>query len=859
MSDKYINFDIEDPRASSIAEAMANKTCKKILSMLAEKEMSASEIASSLNIPLNTAGYNIDKLMKAGLIEEVKGFFWSVKGKRIPVYRISNKKILISPKRMAAPIAMIAAIIGAIVLIALIAQVMQTSEKNIIYDNQLRQFSSFDELKEFLKTHTESGSYGYYGFSSGDSGPAVAASSSKEIAGSYSQTNIQVTGVDEPDIVKNDGKYIYVVSGSKVAIVNAYPAEEMKIVSEIETNRTIINIFVNEDKLVVFSISNERVVADTIIEKVVSGVASMIAPIYSKTKVNVGIYDISDREKPSIERNASIIGGYVSARMIDNYVYLISSEYINANSPDLPVYSVDGIEKKVTAEEIYYPDYNDNRFVFTSILAINLNNDEVSEKTYLTGGSGIVYVSENNIYLTNIKRVPYLEYQKKLMTEAILPLLSGNTKEKVENILSSEKFRYNEYSEAMKIVYEYSNSLRGEEKANFDSLLQKATNDFSVRIAKESERTIIHKINIDKNEINYAGNGEVIGHLLNQFSMDEYKGNFRIATTTGETWSGNSLNHLFVLDENLNLAGSVEDLAEGEKIYSVRFMNNRAYVVTFKKIDPFYVIDLTDKPKVLGYLKIPGYSDYLHPYDENHIIGIGKNARGGGENFAWYQGVKISLFDVSDIEAPKEKAHFDIGDRGTDSIALQEHKAFLFDKEKNLLVLPIRLAEIDRSKYRDNESIPDNAYGEMKWSGAYVLNINENEISLRGKVSHFPDTKPIYGPAKNEPIGATRVDSEGNVWTKTNVGDGYGDNIWRTDADKYANMDYYDYNIDTFPGGISEINFYDYKYQIQRSLYMDDVLYTLSPSLIKANDLRTIDELSQVKLPIAEIYGYVEY
>src|SRR3989338_6671681 len=123
MSDKYINFDIDDPRASSIAEAMSNKTSKKILSLLAEKEMSESDIASELTMPLNTVGYNIDKLLKAGLIEKTKTYFLSSKGKKIPTYKISNKKILISPKKLISTghLAIISALIGAILLIALIA------------------------------------------------------------------------------------------------------------------------------------------------------------------------------------------------------------------------------------------------------------------------------------------------------------------------------------------------------------------------------------------------------------------------------------------------------------------------------------------------------------------------------------------------------------------------------------------------------------------------------------------------------------------------------------------------------------------------------------------------------------------
>jgi len=849
MSDKYINFDVDDPRASAIAEVMANKTCKKILSLLTEKDMSVSEIANNLNMPLNTIDYNVKKLVEAGLIEPIKSVFWSVKGKRIPVYKISNKKILISPRKIGVmPLAMFAAILGALVLLVLLVQV---EPKVSSVNNDLKHFTSYQELKDFIANNSGSNGYGFglaKDVAVGGTQAAASNAISGESARDYSQTNIQVEGVDEPDIVKNDGKYIYFVSGNNVIIVDAYPAAQMKNISSISVNGSIYNIFVNGDKLIVFSNSYEQgnYAAKSI------GVQS-IMPVYnSRERVKVGVYDISDREKPVLEKEVTADGNYLDARMIGNYVYLVSLEYIN-NEVILPYYSVNGIEKQVQAAEIYYPDYRGGNYEFASVFAIAIDSDNVNNKVYLTSGGGQIYVSQNNIYLTYTKYLPQVDYQKRMIQEVMLPLLSGEDYSKVQEILSSSNFGYEESSKIMDIVYAYSSSL-GKDKDAFDAKLQKSMQDFDLKISKENEKTIIHKIGIDKLEISYKGNGEVIGHALNQFSMDEFNGNFRIATTTGDTWNGNSLNHLFVLDKDLKQTGSVEDLAPGEKIYSVRFMGNRAYVVTFKKVDPFYVIDLTDKPKVLGYLKIPGYSDYLHPYDENHIIGIGKNALGGGENFAWYQGIKVSLFDVSDFENPIEQAHFDIGDRGTNSEALQDHKAFLFDKEKNILVLPIQLAEVDKTKY--GQDVPNNAYGEIVWSGAYVLNINENNISLRGKITHI-DNSTLLKPASEEPIGAKRIDWSGNTWEKTSTSSS-GEGLWETKALYYNQQVYKDFAIDSFPNGAKDRQFlYNYQHQIKRSLFMDDTLYTISPGTIKSNNLNTIEEIKKLDFSSSS-YSYYD-
>jgi uncharacterized secreted protein with C-terminal beta-propeller domain len=293
---------------------------------------------------------------------------------------------------------------------------------------------------------------------------------------------------------------------------------------------------------------------------------------------------------------------------------------------------------------------------------------------------------------------------------------------------------------------------------------------------------------------------EAPGTVLNQFSMDENNGYFRIAATVHRyvirSGENSESNNVYIFNTGLNITGKLEDLAPGESIYSARFLGDRAYLVTFKKIDPFFVLDLSDpsNPKVLGKLKIPGYSDYLHPYDENHIIGVGKDTVEAEENdnpratpggFAWYQGLKIAIFDVSDVSNPVQTFSVTIGDRGTQSEALNDHKAFLFDKEKNLLVIPVLLAEI-----KDKESAPKWSYGDYVFQGAYVYKVTlESGFELKGRITHY-----------------------------TNSSSG---------SDAFARSGYY------FNG----------QNDIRRSLYIGNLLYTLSPTMIKINDLDTLDEI----------------
>jgi len=313
----------------------------------------------------------------------------------------------------------------------------------------------------------------------------------------------------------------------------------------------------------------------------------------------------------------------------------------------------------------------------------------------------------------------------------------------------------------------------------------------------ETDQTLILRISIDNGNFWSDASGLVPDQILNRFSMDEYNNYFRIATTTGHLSKTNektSANHVFVLNMDMLIVGELTNIAPGESIYSTRFMGNRCYLVTFKKVDPFFVIDLRNprSPQILGELKIPGYSDYLHPYDENHVIGIGKDTKEAEEgNFAWYQGVKISLFDVSNVKKPLEISKFNIGDRGTYSDALYDPHAFLFSKEKHLLVIPIHLAEINRSKYPDD--IPAYENGEYNWCGAYVFDVTISDgFKLKGRITHEDGTE--------------QPESE----------------------------DYYYY--------------WYYDKQIKRSFYIEETLYTVSENLIKSNDLNDLSEISAVNL-----------
>lgn len=583
---------------------------------------------------------------------------------------------------------------------------------------RLKKFSSYEELKSFLKPglndppHYGEAPTETFGFQTLSKGDAARAAN----APGFSGTNIQVEGVDEADIVKTDGEYIYVASEGNIVILRAYPAEEAEVLSQIALNGTLKGFFINGDKLAVLEENFGSYETVSI-------------------RTSIKVYDVADKTNPVSKRNVSLDGHYFNSRMIDDYVYTLINcpAYSYKNEVALPkIYFNDEVEE-IRASTIYYSNVSDQYYTFTTVLAVNMQND-VQEPTYepfLLGATRNLYVSLNNIYIT------------------------------------------------------------------FPNTTLQSTLPWQRTFANGAERTSIRRVHIENGEIEYVASGEVPGYVLNQFSMDEYNGYFRIATTTGHiarTWGeATSQNHVYVLDMNLNIVGKLENLAPGEKIYSARFMGDRCYLVTFRKVDPLFVVDLKNPsaPRVLGQLKITGYSDYLHPYDENHIIGIGKETEAAEEgDFAWYQGVKISLFDVSDVSKPKEIAKYEIGDRGTNSPVLSDHKAFLFDKSKRLLVLPVLVAEIDEDKYPNG--VPSNTFRDYVWQGAYVFNISiEERLIFKGGITHLES------------------------------------------------------NTDLLKSGY----YFSSPYSVKRALYIDNVLYTISDKKIKMNSLENLDEISEIKLP----------
>jgi inhibitor of cysteine peptidase len=243
--------------------------------------------------------------------------------------------------------------------------------------------------------------------------------------------------------------------------------------------------------------------------------------------------------------------------------------------------------------------------------------------------------------------------------------------------------------------------------------------------------------------------GSFPGVVLNQFSMDEYNGYFRVATSRAVVvnGTGSRSDDVYVMSQNLTQVAAVRNIAPGENIYAVRFDGDTGYVVTFEQVDPLFAISFKDptNPVITSALKISsGFSDYLQPFGNGYLIGVGKDTvQSSTGNFAYYLGLKLSLFHVGNDGTSTEVASYLIGDRGTDSAVLSDHLAFTFDSTRNIMVLPVNLAKVSGTQQTSPAGSPP-PYGQMVWQGVYVMNVTTTGFKLMGTVSQYPASSTSY-------------------------------------------------------------------------------------------------------------------
>lgn len=546
-------------------------------------------------------------------------------------------------------------------------------------------------------------------------------------ASQVSGTNNQIAGVDEADFVKNDTKYIYVANGSSFRIIDAYPAPAAHEVANVTVPGTAKKLFVEGDRALVYSsvtpapaqtgsTSGRRGFGGTS-----SGAASP-APFAPSggarecsygydctlqgdgTETALSIYDLTDRAAPKLLRRLQTSSSLLAARRIGNTVHtVLSQQAFNgqqywASYPSLR--SSDAGEAEINAA--YDQLLASNEAALAKIDAGSLLprlDDSASQ-----GPSSTFYQSSmpDGAALTSVLSVD----------------LAADSAVKLVSVLSRPGAIF---ASADAIYMAVSH--------------QQQTGWGWYEGRSENELSTIHKFSLGTSPLatSYRGSGIVKGRVLNQFSMDEKDQKLRIATTSGHLPSPDAHNTLSVMeDQNGSLAviGQIDDIAKSEDIRSVRFDGDRGYVVTFKKTDPLYVFDLSDPhaPKTAGELKIPGFSTYMHMMDATHLLTIGYDAADQGD-FAWFTGVMLQIFDVSDPKNPVLAHKERIGTRGSSSEALADHLAFNYFAPKNLLAIPMTVCEGGNQ---------NGGYGTtMSFSGLMVYDVTAAAgFSMRGKVAH---------------------------------------------------------------------------------------------------------------------------
>lgn len=499
----------------------------------------------------------------------------------------------------------------------------------------------------------------------------------------YSSTNVQVQGVDEGDIVKTDGQYLYTLQDGQLRIIQAYPAAGLDLLASVKFEEGFypMELFVDGSRLVV--IGSLWKPSDAVTDpaaKETAGVAKMALVANLGENLTVArVFDISDKRRPVQEREVTFTGSYLTSRKVGDAVYLIGRTYPmfyafavkSANlTRDVALPKVSdsalngGASRTLPLGKLsYFPGFVDPNYVIVAGFRLSQPDHPADIKSYL-GAGDIAYASLNKLYLSAA------DYQA-----------------------------------------DAANAL-----------------------------THLYSFAIDQGNIQFRNAGEVPGTALNQFSMDEHQGYFRIATTVHQwkevngSFQNKSWNNVYSLDNSMKVVGKLEHLADGESIYAARFMGDRAYLVTFEQTDPLFAIDLKDPtaPRAMGELILPGFSNYLHPYDSTHLLGIGQDTTAVGDGVQ-FGGMKLALFDVADISQPKLLHSVVIGEQGSYSDAMYDHKAVLFDPERHLLGFPVT-----ETAKKAGEEWPSTSF-----QGAYVYDVSlDGGFTRKGAITQMPADNP---------------------------------------------------------------------------------------------------------------------
>jgi uncharacterized secreted protein with C-terminal beta-propeller domain len=476
--------------------------------------------------------------------------------------------------------------------------------------------------------------------------------------GGFSTTNTAEVGVDEADLVKTDGRRIYTVHEGELVVVDLTgdaprEAGRAKLRDEIVQGELLL---ADGRVFVVSTGGGFAIPLDTV------GVSRIMPPYGSPTTV-VQEFDVADADAPRLVRTLTVDGSYVSTRVVDGTARLV----VSARPGELPFLYPTNPAGEARAEEInrqvvrestleqWLPAYTLEPEGGTASGGLLLPCDAVHAPSEFAGFGTTAVISFG-------------------LAEGPTDPATGSV-----GVLAPGTWVYASPDNLYVATASYIPPEAFEQQ------------DWDQRAMDERYGTSIHRFAAGSGAAVYEASGTVPGHLLGDLSLSEHEGDLRVATTVGSPWSAESSESVITVlrrdGDELVRVGQVGGLGEGEQIRGVRFLGDTAYVVTFRQIDPFYVVDLADPaaPVVRGELKMPGYSGYLHAVGDGRVLGVGQEGTAGGQ----LTGLKVSLFDVSDPGAPVEVDTWTYGGRGTQSIVEFDRKAFLWWEPEQLAAVPV--------------------------------------------------------------------------------------------------------------------------------------------------------------------------
>ena len=562
--------------------------------------------------------------------------------------------------------------------------------------------------------------------------------------GDYSTTNVQKQGVDEGDIIKTDGKFIYTVNRNTVAIVGV-DGTDVKQYSTVRVDEKIrvTELYVVGDRLVLAGSTFKEFPLpprpDTKDDE--DRYYYWWPETFTRMYTVYNIYDIADRQKPTLLQSFEVSGDNLATRVVGNTLYYVTNQYPSYYAIpfqqyrefDIPVLEewilpgwdnsvAPDRERVVEAEAVsYFPDSSEISFMMVG--SLNLSGSDVSEPQAYFGGGETFYMD----------------------------------------------------AEYMAI----------------------ACHNWTHGFWSNTVETRVYRFALASDGIAYTGNAKVDGRVIDQYAMDVHNGNLRVAT------SNTAGNRVSVFDKSMNLVGETKAFAKSESIRSVRFMGDMVYAVTFEVRDPLFCIDLSNpaRPEILGELKIPGFSQYLHPVGDGLLVGFGRDTE---ENeWGWFDdlGFKISLFDVKDPRDPQEIAILTYSNDEFYSDAFTNPRSLLVDKNKGLFMFPV-LGTVPEDDF--NPVIKDNdvkAYAEGMypsiWYGMLVIGVADRQLKEVHSIAH--------GKLKYEDYGTTLY---------------------------YDDMYYYNPTL---------------RYNV-RAVYIGDVLYTVGNGTLSVWDYETFNFVDSLTL-----------